>query len=191
MRRFHNIFGIFIILQLLASCACHQKKFQMGGSNIQDLVFPLGLYHHEITLGLKEGGVKNFNGVIQLKSERITVVGLSSFGTTVFKITEDRTTGLIETEIYIEALKKYEIRILVFYKLIREILLLRTSSVAGNRLLIKQRSPEGVPLAAEFTEDGKKVSLRLSELDEHRIPGRIELEQDNFSVIVKVVGYDL
>lgn len=165
--------ALYLLLLLLASCSSYQKNFHPVGPRTQ--VFPNGTYQHEIRLVQKEAGNQNFFGIVSIKEDTITVMGLSSFSTTVFKMTENRKTKEIKTEIYVDALKKYEDKFQTFYKVVRELLLLK----------------EGTKETVKMVVEGKTIELSLSNYDENKVPQNLEIHHPNFDVFVKVVGYNV
>lgn len=162
---------------LLASCSSSQKH--VGGAVSQGKLFPDGTYEHKVTIliAAKEGVAERkieLTGVVQLKADAIHVVGLSYFGTTAFKIDENRATGEIKTEVFIDQMKKYEAHLKEFYLLLREVLL-----------------AQGHP---QFIRTGNKatpIEVRLSGFDQNGIPAEFAIENSNFSVKVRVTGYEI
>ena len=148
---------------LLTACtsAYHLKDDSLTSP---DRVYPNGIYRHEVTLHTADGQTHRFNGVVKLSPQRIEVVGLSFFGTTVFRITDDlRTEATIE--IFVYPLKKHEGRLRKIYVLLKKLLLL---------------SPKG-----------EQKGLKLDAYDEHHIPRHVEITGEKYQVEVKVTGYDL
>jgi hypothetical protein len=164
---------LFLVLCLfLSGCSSIQKNFHATGP--RTLVFPFGTYKHEISLKPTGQDERTFSGVVQIKEETVTVIGLSHFGSTLFRVKEDRKAAKTDVEIYYEPFKKYEDKVREFYKVIHGFIVLK-------------------PGAKEFTLniEGKKVLIKFEDYDEHEIPGKILITHPNFSVAVKVVGYDV
>lgn len=159
----------------LLSCATYQKTFNYSGTRTQ--VFPSGVYHHQVSLKQKDQPERTFSGVVQIKEEQITVVGLSTFGNTLFKIMEERATQKVKTEVFVEAFKRYEDKVTDFYRVLRELLLLKMESEAPGSFAIQM--------------NGKEVQLFLKEYDENRIPKLLEVKHPFFDLSVKVVGYNV
>lgn len=180
---------VLFILLFLVSCSSPQKTFHEEGPRTQ--VFPNGTYQHEIRLKQKEGGERTFSGVVQIKEDLITVVGLSPFGSTLFKITEDRKTKNIKTEIYVEAFKKYEDKVAGFYQVIRELMLLKLGQTQAPGMKVLETESDGAPKKVVLTLEGKEITLSLSNFDEHHIPQNLEVSHPFFQVFVKVVGYNV
>lgn len=151
---------------LLSSCAKAPVKPPPPGAG----VYPYGIYQHRVSIRVKQPA-KDFDmkGVVSYKPDRLSVVGLSAFGTTVFRITEDFKTGKIEKEFYLEIMKQNSERFEYFYALIRELLI----------------APKG---ADTFEKRGAK--FRLTKPDELGIPRRAEIEHPQFDLEIQVTGYE-
>lgn len=178
-----------LLLFFICSCSSHQKVFHPVGPRTQ--VFPNGIYQHQITLTLGNSRSQHFSGVVQLKDDLITVVGLSQFGSTLFRITETRATGVIKTEIFLEAFKKYEEKVTQFYKVIRELMLLKEGDTQSQGVKVVETEKGGAPRKVLLSLEDKEIILLLSDFDEHRIPQTLSVTHPSFQVSVRVVGYNV
>ena len=99
------------------------------------------------------------------------LVGLSAFGTTAFKIDEDRKSGDVQTQVYLEPMKKYEARLTEYYLILRE-LLVATSDSSGDttHLKVTQTNEKGFPVELETRGFEKNAKLELRNFDLNGIP---------------------
>ncbi len=151
-----------VIAVVIVSCSNLQKIYRYKG--VRTEIFPPGIYQHQVTVILKDGNENRFDGVVKKTKEGISVVGLSSFASTIFKIQESFLTKKVELEIYHEALKPHRARILSFYQNLSKVL--------------NQKNKEG-------------SGIRFGSLDSHEIPEEFEILRPEFTVRVKVVGYEV
>lgn len=158
----------WLLMALLVGCASPVKKMSAGTARAR--LFPDGLYRHAVSLKLSDGTTRDFDGIVDVTPKRIKVIGLSGFGTTMFRIEEERDTAAIHTTIYLKPLKPHEAEIVRFYRVLRKMMLL----------------PVDGPLKVTLED----VEVRFSDYDENRVPGRIEMHHPKFDVAVKMVGYD-
>jgi len=179
----------------LMSCASPRKT--VSGSVTHEKLFPYGTYMQKVSLTLpakagREEKNFNFNGVVQLKPDAIHVAGMSFFGTTAFKIDEDRKTGEIKTEVYVEQMKKYEPRLKEYYQILREILIADAKpSHDSSHLKWLRTNEKGLPVEMETVGFDKNAVFRLDGFDENGIPSEFSIDQDTFSVKVQVSSYDI
>jgi hypothetical protein len=110
---------IFALL-ILAGCA-HKPVVIPPGSGL----YPFGKYQHHVEIHPQAPGAKamEMRGVVSYTADAIKVIGLSSFGTTVFRIEENLKTGEIKKEFYLEIIRRHADRFVGFYKMIRELMI--------------------------------------------------------------------
>lgn len=179
----------------LLSCASPRKA--VNGAVLREKLFPYGTYTQKVSLTLpaKAGADKksfNFTGVVQLTPDAIHVAGMSFFGTTAFKIDEDRKTGEIKTEVYIEQMKKFEPRLKEYYQILREILIADAKPDQDvSHLKWLRMNGNGQPVEMKTVGFDKNAEFQLDGFDENGIPNEFDIEQEAFSVKVRVSGYDL
>lgn len=163
---------------LFFAIACSSTPKTAGiSSGSRESLFPFGTYQHKVELKISVANSQtrevSLDGVVALKSDRVQVIGLSGFGTTEFKIYEDRTTGKITIETFREALKKAEPKILEYYSVLRLL------------LSAKMRGP------GEFSDQVSGTKFYLSDFDKNSIPMKLEMIHPAFSAKIKVVGYEI
>lgn len=109
-----------LALLILAGCA-HKPVVIPAGSGL----YPFGKYQHHVEIHPKAAGAKamEMRGVVAYDADAIKVIGLSSFGTTVFRIEENLKTGEIKKEFYLEIIRQHADRFIGFYKMIRALMI--------------------------------------------------------------------
>ena len=151
----------------------------------RESLLPNGTYHHSISLYIL--GTKkdfSFKGIVSLSDETIKVMGLSMFGTTEFRLEENRKTGHVNIEFFRDALKKAEPKIREYYKTIR--IVLTTGKDGGNADILKRHE-------SGFPEEMKAESARytLKDYDQNLIPKVMKVDHPEFRVSVKVTEYEI
>lgn len=137
------------------------------------MLFPEGRYTHRVQIHLPTQKNYEFDSIVAVSPETIKVVGLGFLNATAFRLTENRTDGKVEVEIFYEPMKKYERRLRQFYSHLRAMLLLEW---------------KGSPTD---TVELKGFKIHFKEYDEHQIPQRIQILRPEFTVEVEVVGYEI
>ncbi len=178
--------------------ACAPKKVKMisqGGT--RDQLFPYGVYKHDVGLVMAKTDTSpekkfDFTGVVKVNADQIQLVGLSYFGTTVFKVLEDRKTGEVKTEVFVEQMKKFESKIPEYYSTLRLFLIARLPLVSKlHQLQWNKIDSRGFPLEAATVDLEKNAVFRFKNYDLNNIPTEITIEHPNFTVAVKVSDYDI
>ena len=174
----------FLIFAFALGCASKTVKDPTAA---RQLLFPYGTYQHDVDVHLApdiaakakdQPGEFHFRGAVLLSEKEIKVVALSAMGTTLFRISEDRTTGKVETEIYVDALKKVEDRMKEYYGVIREVL---TTPLQENlnEVHVSKETPAG-PTEIDFRS-----------FDKNGIPTTVDVENAKFEIRIKVLGYEI
>ena len=156
---------IYLIPLLLPACVHHPLKPPVG-----DGIYPFGTYQHYVRIQiLNPPRTMDLRGVVSYQPEHLKVVGLSAFGTTLFRIDESLTTGELKKEFFLEIMQQHPEQFVTFYNLIREII----------------TAPKGT---MEFTK--QNAHFLLSDPDELGIPRKIHVEHPQFILDVEVTSYD-
>jgi hypothetical protein len=156
-----------LLMVLLTNCAHKFSKVPDGS----DLAYPYGKYQHKVKVELIEAARKmNVSGVIESHEDQLRIVGISSFGTTVFRIDENLKTGELNKEFYVEALRKNEDRVMFFYSLMKELL----------------KTPKET---TEFERQGARFIL--SGPDENKIYRHVAINHPQVNLDIEVTGYEL
>ena len=182
---------LVVLFLIVASCAGAPKTSRVATSD-RDRLFPFGTYRHKVDLTVKLNSEKNrsfkLDGIVDLREEKIQVIGISAFGTTEFKIVEDRKSGAISIEIYRDQLKKAENRFRDYYSVLRRLLDAKMKRGADSELVWAEFDETG-PL--KLTEARTGSTFYLSQFDRNKIPTALEVHHREFSALIKVVGYEL
>jgi len=173
----------FLGMWLLSSCSHYQIADKDKTTN---RLYPDGTYRHDITLELPQGKTQRFQGVVSLTPQTIVIVGLSAFGTTLFRITDK---DQVNVEIFFEPLKKYEPKLQQFYRLLKTMLLLSVNGGSADAG-IRTTDPHG-RLQSMVIDDRSKTRLIFGDYDEHNVPLHVRVEREEFNVDVRVKGYEI
>jgi hypothetical protein len=151
---------------LLSACASKPK----APPPASELMYPHGTYKHLVKVQIVQP-VKNVDlrGFVESRADELKVVGLSNFGTTVFKIDENYKTGELTKEFYVDALKRNEERFMYFYSLLKELL----------------NAPKG---KTEFDSQG--AHFVLSDPDENKVYRKVAITHPQVNLNIEVTGYE-
>lgn len=163
----------FFLLIALAACSPKSPSRAQPAAPIsmnRPLLFPPGVYIHKVAIVDPEGKKRKFEGILKLDAEQITVVGLSPFNTTLFKIIEDRKTKTVSHEFYFSAPPTLEIHFLRIYSAIK------------NAFTLPMKAKKG-----SIMREG--VEVRMRDFDSNGIPVLMEITEKNFSATVTLKEY--
>jgi hypothetical protein len=157
--------GLAILLLLLVSCVQKPLGVKRGGG-----LFPYGTYRHEVSVHvLRPARDMDLRGVVSCDENHIKAVGLSFFGTTMFRIDEDLRTGEIKKEFFLDAIERHQAEFMRYYRLIHALL----DAPAGQ---------------SDFERDGAR--FHAGDFDDKGIPRRVRIEHPEFTVDLKVTKYE-
>jgi hypothetical protein len=114
----------------------------------------------------------SFQGVVKIGQDRIDVVGLSPFGATLFKLSEERGTGHVEFESFIDSLKGHESKFKEYYAVLKLLL----------------TAPHDFSESFEAMPNTKFI---FKKYDKSGIPQQIMIQHPKFSIDITVTGYDI
>src|SRR4051794_31303877 len=105
-----------LILLFLSSCATAPPR----RLDPAQLVFPYGPYRHQVKLHIpkgEDGQPKDFafTSVVETSEEKLQLVALTPFNTTLMKIVETRASGGVKIETYEEHLQAHQAELKQFY----------------------------------------------------------------------------
>lgn len=158
------------LLVTLLFTACTQAPLKTPQGNG---LFPYGAYQHKVkiqVLNSRDVRPMEMRGAVSVSANEVRVVGLSTFGTTVFRIQEDLRTGELKKEYYLEIIKKNSERFMEFYYLIRELL----------------TAPKGT---TEFERRGARFTV--SAPDSQGIFRKVHVINSQVELNIDVTGYEL
>ena len=175
------------MLSLLAGCSSLEKR--LSSTSDKALLFPPGVYTHQVEIETAEQKKYNFRVLVKISTEKVLVIGLSPFQTTIFRIENNRKTGEIKTEIFQDTLEKHKDSLLDFYSMLTLFLTLPKNGENPKVKVYAKNSAGSVTEIGVRLRD-KEVKVRLLHFDGNDIADDMELEHPNFKVRVKVVGYE-
>ncbi|MBX2994208.1 MAG: hypothetical protein KF681_05290 [Bdellovibrionaceae bacterium] len=187
----------FLPLLFLAACSSAPKKTVQTKPEAppRTLIFPYGSYQHLVHVAVKNPKNKgpsqmDFQGAFTFTGEQISLIALSGFGTTVFRVDENVQTSEVKVQTYVPALEKYEPRIRGYYAILRDVL---TTPLAGTpaKAKILARTESGFPSEIEVPGDTGPIRARLGGYDENDIPKSVLITHPDFELDVKVQGYEI
>ncbi len=158
---------VIVALAAVFSIGCAS---QLKAPPPSDLTYPHGTYQHKVKVQIQQP-TKNVEvrGLIESKPEELTVVGISTFGTTVFRIDENYSTGEVTKEFYVDAIRRNEERFMYFYSLIKELL----------------KTPKG---KTEFEAQGAR--FMLSNPDQNQVYRTVAITHPQVNLNIEVTGYE-
>ncbi|MEQ1876504.1 MAG: hypothetical protein ABL958_07650 [Bdellovibrionia bacterium] len=178
-----------LLFLIFAACTTAPKTSGTASAD-RDRLFPFGTYRHKIGLSvsLEKGGTRDmsFDGVVELRAEKVQVIGLSPFGTTEFKITESG--GKIEIETFRAQLKKAEPRFLEYYSVLRRLFGAKFRREAETELVWGEGGSPGPML---LLDSKSQSSFKLLDYDSNAIPLVMEIVHPKFSARIQVAGYEI
>jgi hypothetical protein len=114
-----------IAFLLFAGCA-HHSIATVGVASRRTLI-PVGSHQQSVIVHLKKNKINGkesmrFNGVLDVREDHVQLIGLTPFGSTLFRLREDLKTGEVVFETDNEQMKRAEPYIKSTYYPIREML---------------------------------------------------------------------
>jgi hypothetical protein len=179
---------------IVGTASCSARRIRTPSLS-HELLFPLGVYNHNVQIKTLSGTAEesktfSFKGVVKISSEDIKISGLSAFGTTLFKFSEDRSSGKVEFTNYLEALKKHEAKFRDYYSILKLLLVApRTLTAKDGLRLVREK--DGLPEEFETLGLEPKAVFIFKKYDGNGIPEEIEIQHPNFLISIRVSGYDV
>jgi hypothetical protein len=168
-------------LLALSLSACSSASKKVGSPETlsgREYLFPIGLYKHDVHLTIvgPPERKQHFNGIVRIQPEQIQLAALTPFGTTAFRILEDRKTGQVTADIYVPQMEPLREKLLQYYSNLHQLLTLKTGSSPhpGTRITLKDQSV-----------------LTLGTFDQNQIPETMKLDGPQFSIDIKVTSYEI
>jgi hypothetical protein len=189
MMRLRILFQTPIFLVVSACCSCppasHSQVAPSVGAAATPL-FPLGQYRHDVKIHINETEKSkakdfSFQGLAKIEHDKLELVVLSPFQTTLMKIDENRLTGDVQTQVYSDALKKYQDKFTPYYALLRQILVLPRSGEDPIEVTL-------VPDPSQSSIQADSLPNEVVKFSEYRdhVPHLVEMSDPHFSLQMKV-----
>lgn len=178
---------------LVTACATGPKATVLPRTRL----FPLGTYRHTVTIRLKSGTLngnpdgprsQRFLGVVNLQQDKLTILALSPFGTTVFRLVENRSTGVVDLETEIAALKKVESQIVKYLEPMRVLLSQPVPLSASKSVEQIRTEKDGWPIEFELTTN-PSAHVFLENYDERHIARSARILTEFYDLKVGVDDY--
>jgi hypothetical protein len=186
----NKLITVFLIFGLLAGmCGCSSLQKHLSATADRHLLFPPGVYTHQVEIETAAQKKYSFRGIVKISADRVTVIGLSPFQTTVFKIDENRKTKEIKADLYEDTLERHRDSLLEFYSTLSAFLTLPKNGV-DPRVKIVARDSQGKLKEIEVTLRGQPTRVRIDHYDTNEIAEQFEIMHPKFNVVVTVVGYE-
>lgn len=191
---------VLLVLAVVCGCAPRTvKKTSEAVSLVRERIFPAGSYNHDVKLELvrapnpEKPGERSFafKGVVLISGREIRVVALSPFGTTLFKIAENRSTAEVSVVSYVDALKPLEPKFREYYAVLRDMLLAPMAPPRKGRVRLVKSNAQGRPEEIEADQGTEPASFFFSAYDPNGVPLQVRIEHARFKVEVKVVDYEI
>jgi hypothetical protein len=181
-----NILIATLLILSFGACSTGEKKIAFPATISKDLVFPYGVYHHDVELEIKGNGETDpskriptqnyhFKGIVQITADSIQIVALSPFGTTVFKIMDDLVTGKLHDEVYLARMKPFEPKLIDYYTSLK-------------KLLTAKKIGASEPQFIKLPND---TMITFDKYDSKNIPAIVHIDSKTFTVKIEVESYDL
>ncbi|MGZ3722662.1 MAG: hypothetical protein ACXVA9_07030 [Bdellovibrionales bacterium] len=161
--------AVLSLSALLLCVACGHKTLRAPEGNG---IYPYGKYQHSVKVKAVVPGqerIMEMRGVVSYSADFIRVIGLSTFGTTLFRIEENLKTGELKKEFYMDVIRQHEERFIGFYRMIRELL----------------TAPKG---STDFKRGD--AHFALSEPDDHAVYRKIHVDHPQVVLDIKVDDYE-
>jgi hypothetical protein len=175
-------------------CSCSSKKIRSDSASDEKL-FPDGTYRHAVQIHIRPGQENsrdfNFNGMVQISADWVKIVVLSPFGTTLSKITENRSTGEIQIENQVSSLKRFESKMREYYASLRILLLAPRAPSQADPLKVIHSFANHLPQDLEVFQGNEKIQFTIKKYDEHQVPEEVILKHPKFHVEIEVSGYEV
>jgi len=174
---------LLLVLSLFFLNACSSKTIKNPEAT-RSMLFPNGTYQHEVHVRFVHtvpGQPDHFDlsGVVKISNKEVKVIGLSPMNTTLFRLSENRESGQIEVQTYVDSLKKFESHLRDYYLVMRKFLLTPLNS----------ENPE--PQQAQFDSPSGPVQVFFKNYDQNKIPVKVLVQSPQFEIEIRVVGYAL
>lgn len=166
IRKIPYLVGLTLIATACSTSGLHEQP--------SNRLFPYGVYKHDVGVTFQQEGKDQFHrffGILELRPETTRMVALSPFGTTVFRLTEDKKTHQISMEFAFEPLRRLEERFRQFYSMVQ----------ASSDLPMDWKQNIGAL---------EKVGFEVVSYRKDGIPKEMKLQNSRFSVRIEVMNYE-
>lgn len=149
---------IFALLLLAACVTTSQESPQL---------LPEGVYHHDVSLEMEGKDPQKFAGLLKISGDRMTMVMLSPFGTTLARITDHLRDEEENLVVYAEEIKPYEDRMTTIYRALKPAFIdpnTKEIRVYGRTLTIDHQGQAGpgIPRTTVIAGEGIRLAVEVT-----------------------------
>jgi hypothetical protein len=170
-----SLIATLLLIISFSGCA-HEKiyKIPVGG---RTTLIPYGVHRQSVTVHVKKEGnanapkKMNFSGVMDYRADHTQLIGLSPFGSTLFRLNDDAKTKTLTFTTDNEQMKKAEPYLKATYAPIREMLAVPYP-----------------PLMREVVKGDLK--FRFEEFNDQEMPMKISITTPDFDLTIDEDGYE-
>ena len=157
----------------LSGCAHH--TIEALGTSARKTLIPIGSHQQSVTVHLNKAKLNGkdtmrFSGVLDVREDHVQLIGLTPFGSTLFRLREDLKTGAVVFETDNEQMKKAEPYVKSTYRPIGE--------------MLKIPYP---PVRSEATSGDFK--FHFEDFNAEDLPRKIRVETPDFNLEILEDGY--
>ncbi len=157
-----RVFQTTALLLLLVSACQTPPKIHGTGA-----VFPYGNYHHKVFVETNKNQNYNLSGILKYETDRMELVGLSNFGTTLFKIKKNSMQKNTEVKIFEKNIVQKKSSFKKFFLLVEQVMKLQKEDIKKNRTRIGSAKIEfanlnsnGTPKITKVLTDSFQLTIR-------------------------------
>ena len=161
----------FVLLSLLVTACAHYTIAPVANDTRTTLI-PRGTHQQVVTVRVKKGDQNQmrFSGVLDVREDHVSLIGLTPFGSTLFRLKENLKTGQIDFETDNEQMKKAAPYMQKTYRPVKEMLMIP------------------YPPAVKQTTVGD-TKFYFDELNAQDMPIKTRVETPDFDLDIEEVGY--
>ncbi|MGE0632971.1 MAG: hypothetical protein AB7O96_11220 [Pseudobdellovibrionaceae bacterium] len=181
--------NLLFLLCTVFVCACSSiPKFK--DMDAENLLFPKGEYKHKAVVKLreKEGEENarplNVNGILTLDDKELNLLGISAFGTAVFRYAENLETGEVSSQIFDSKLKKEEKSINTYFQALRRALILPGDGALKGYTEVLSSDGSGRPAIIKVL-GSPTFRADYSSYGNDGIPEKVKLKGDFFEIRIE------
>lgn len=173
---------IATLLLIISISGCAHEKIVLAPASDRTILVPYGVHRQSVTVTIKKvptdpkaaaqtPKTMNFSGVMDHRAERTQLIGLTPFGSTLFRLVDDPKTKTLTFTTDNDQMKKAEPYLKATYAPIRE--------------MLKVPYP---PVTREVTKGDFK--FRFEDFNAQEMPMKILIFTPDFDLTIKEEGYE-
>ncbi len=156
---------IALALPLITACVTTPKEPQR--------LLPEGIYHHSVSLEMEGKDTQKFAGLLKIAGDRMTMVMLSPFGTTLARITDRVSDEDEKLSVYSDEIKPYEDRMATIYRALKPAFIATNTKevrIYGRTLTIDHEghAGPGIPKVTVIAGEGIRMAVEVTRFETAR-----------------------